>query len=82
MKTTTKFSRRALENEIIEEGRSLYISEEATAPFAKKVATEVATWVKKRGKVTESDVNIKVAKSIKKYSKDLAFIYENRDKII
>ena len=76
------FSKTALENDILKEAKIIKIPVGEAKGFSGKVAEKVAKWVEKRGEVTASDVNAKVADEIKKYNKDLAFIYKNRGKII
>lgn len=76
------FSKAALEKELLKEAKIIKIPIGEAKGFSGKVAEKVAKWVEKRGEVTTSDINMKVADEVKKYSKDLAFIYKNRGKII
>lgn len=77
-----KFSEKALLKDILKEAKVLKISNETAGKYAKIVSGRVASWVDKRTTVTQPDINRQVAKEIKKYNKDLAFIYENKGKII
>ena len=77
-----KFSEKALLKDILKEAKVLKISDETAGKYAKIVSGRVAGWASKRATVTQPDINSQVAKEIKKYNKDLAFIYENKGKII
>ena len=77
-----KFSEKTLLKDILKEAKVLKISNETAGKYAKIVSGRVASWVDKRATVTQPDINRQVAKEIKKYNKDLAFIYENKGKII
>ncbi|MBQ3352591.1 hypothetical protein IJG91_02980 [Candidatus Saccharibacteria bacterium] len=77
-----KFSEEALKRDILKEAKVLKISNETAGKYAKIVSGRVAAWVSKRATVTQPDIDVQVAKEIKKYNKDLAFIYENKGKII
>ena len=79
---TVTFSEEKLKAEIIAEAKILKISESTAEIIASKTATEVAKWVSKRAAVTIDDVNRRVALEIAKYNSDLAYVYQNRDKII
>ena len=75
-------SKALIVKDIMLESKILRISTGSAKAFAEKTAEKVAKWAEKKGGVTENDINSQIAKEIKKYSKDLAFIYENRGKII
>lgn len=44
--------------------------------FCEKVCKEMKTWVKKKKIVTSSEVFQQMARSMKKYDKNVAFMYE------
>lgn len=71
-----------IEKNIIREAKSINISEAVSKKFAGTVARKVFSWISERGGVTKDDINRQIAKEVKKYSKDLSFVYENRGKII
>ena len=77
-----KFSKDSLEKDILKEAKIIKLPSGEAKGFSGKVAEKVAKWAEKRGEITENDINLKVADELKKYSKDLAFIYKNRGKII
>lgn len=54
----------------------------ATKAMADQIAERVVSWAKKRNTITEADLYRRLAKESKKYSPDLAYVYENHDKII
>lgn len=79
---TVTFSEEKLRAEIVAEAKILKIPESTAEIIAAKTAVEVAKWVTKRAAVTIDDVNRRVALEIVKYNSDLAYVYQNRDKII
>jgi hypothetical protein len=50
--------------------------------IADKVTEKVILWSKKRSMITEDDLNQKLAKEIKKFNEDLAYLFESKGKII
>ena len=72
----------SLEKDILKEARTIKMPVGEAKGFSKKVAEKVAKWAEKRSAVTTSDINMKIADELKKYSGDLAFIYRNKGKII
>ncbi len=50
--------------------------------IASRAAEAVLKWAKDRSAVTTTDINRRIAVEIKKYNRDLAYVYENRGKII
>lgn len=79
---TMTFSEEKLRAEIIAEAKILKVSESTAEIIAEKTAAAVAKWVAKRAAVTIDDVNRRVALEVVKYNSDLAYVYQNRDKII
>ena len=49
---------------------------------AERVCDEVEKWVNGRPEITKADLDRVTAARIRKYDRDLAYVYENRDKII
>ncbi|MBR0480241.1 hypothetical protein IJJ46_00215 [Candidatus Saccharibacteria bacterium] len=47
-----------------------------------RVADEVDTWISARAVVTATDLDRVTSTKLRKYNKDLAYWYSNRDKII
>lgn len=80
--TTVAFSEEKLKSEIIAEAKILRIPESTAEVIAERTAREVTKWVTKRAAVTNDDINRRVALEVTKYNSDLAYVYQNRDKII
>lgn len=79
---TIHFSESALKEEIMREGRVLRLHPGAVEIIAGAVAKDTAKWVEKRSIITKNDLNTKVGKELEKYNRDLAYIYQNRGKIV
>ncbi len=62
--------------------KALGIAPGASNIFIKKSLTAAEKSLKKRQIITEPDFARAVAKELKKYHPDLAYVYENYDKII
>ena len=77
-----EFSQEELKLAIMCEARALSFSLPIAEIIAGDTANAVAKWVMKRPAVTEDDLNRRVAKEIAKYNDDLAYVYQNRGKII
>lgn len=50
--------------------------------FAEKAIKGAASTLKNKKLITEQDLNRALAKELKKYNPDLAYVYKNRDTII
>ena len=81
-KKKTKFSKKKLIQEIMFEAKVLNRHLGATKIIAEKTADEVEKWAEKRAYITEEDITRVASEKLKKYDKDLAYIYKNRGKII
>ena len=82
MDRVAKFSRKKLIEEIMREGKVLGLHPGAVEAIAIKVADTTTEWIHSQIEYNEKDLNIKIIKELKKYHHDLAYIYENRGKII
>ena len=58
------------------------IPEGAADTFIERTIKDVKKSLKNRSIVTEKDLQRAILKELKKYHADLAYVYENRDKII
>ena len=76
------FSKAVVVRDVMFEAKALGISQGAAKVFAEKVAEKVTDWAKRRESITEDDINTQIAKEVNKYNRDLAFVYQNRGKII
>ena len=58
------------------------ITEGAAEAFIERTMKDVQKSLRHKSIITESDLNRAIIKELKKYHADLAYVYENRDKII
>lgn len=72
----------ALEKQIVCDAKGVGIPAGSAKAMASQIAKKVLGWAEKRGTMTEADLYRQLAKEAKKYSVDLAYVYENHDKII
>lgn len=77
-----KLSKKKIHEDIKREAKVLGMHSGAAEIIADKVTEKVLDWGKKRSTITEADLNAKLAKEIKKYNEDLAYLFESREKII
>ena len=74
------------ENEIIHnlkiDARAVGIPEGAAEVFVERTIRDAKKTLKGRSIITEKDLHRAILKELKKYHADLAYVYENRDKII
>lgn len=74
------------ETEIIKDlkidARAVGIPEGAAESFIERTMKDAKKSLKNRSVITENDLNRVILKELKKYNADLAYVYENRDKII
>ena len=74
------------ETEIIKDlkidARAVGIPEGAAESFIERTIKDAKKSLKNRSVITEKDLNRVILKELKKYNVDLAYVYENRDKII
>ena len=74
------------ENEIIHnikiDAHAVGIPEGAAETFIERTIKDAKKSLKNRSIITESDLHRAILKELKKYHADLAYVYENRDKII
>ena len=68
--------------EIMREAKVLNMQAGAAEIIAKKVAEAIIKWGKNRAAVTEVDLNQRLAKETKRFSADLAYLFESKNKII
>ena len=74
------------ENEITKDlkidARAVGIPEGAAEVFVERTMKDAKKTLKNRSIITENDLKRAILKELKKYHADLAYVYENRDKII
>ncbi|MBR2586874.1 hypothetical protein IKE71_00655 [Candidatus Saccharibacteria bacterium] len=76
------FSPNELVSTLRSESRSLGLPEGSIEPIIERVLKAVLTWLENREIITRSDLERVVSSELKKYSPDLALVYENREKVI
>lgn len=76
------FSEKELREELLREAKALKIPAGAAEVVASKVTEQVSKWAVKRSVVTMDDIYRRIAVEAEKYSADLAYVYQNRGKII
>lgn len=79
---TIKFSKKTLREELLREAKVLGLHPGAAEVMADKVVAAAEKWAKSRTMITQTDLDKAVARIVKKYNKDLAYVYQNRGKII
>lgn len=73
---------KALAKQVARDAKGIGVPAGATKTMSDRIAKEVVGWAEKRSTITEADLYRRLAKESKKYSPDLAYVYENHDKII
>ena len=76
-----KFSRKKLMKEIMREAKVLNLHMGAAEIMAGRVAANLAKKMEGR-EFTQHELDQKVARELKKYNPDLAYIYQHRGRII
>ena len=76
------FNEKGLRDDIVESAVAIGMPEGTAKAIAEKVAAKTATWASTRAVVTADDLFRRVAQEAEKYSADLAYVYQNRGKII
>jgi len=80
--TSKKLSEKKVHEDIKREAKVLGLHAGTAEIIADKVTDKVIAWSKKRSMITEDDLNMRLAKEIKPYNEDLAYLFESRNKII
>ncbi len=62
--------------------KALDIPTGAAEIFIDRALSAAKTKLKAKNTITESDLTRTISRELKKYHKDFAYVYENRDKII
>ncbi|MBP5512504.1 hypothetical protein J6X90_03915 [Candidatus Saccharibacteria bacterium] len=78
----TKLSKKKIHDDIKREAKVLGLHAGSAEIIADKVTEKIAKWSEKRAMITENDLNSRLAKEIKPYNEDLAYLFESRGKII
>lgn len=81
-KAGVEFRIEDLKEDILREARLLKIDNAMAEMIAENVVQKTVKWVEKRVTFTQNDLYKHVATIIQQYSDDLAYVYQNRGKII
>ena len=79
---TTKLSKKKVHESIKREAKVLGMHSGTAEIIADKVTEKIMKWSEKRSMITEEDLNARLAKELKKYNEDLAYLFESKGKII
>ena len=77
-----KLDLKKIKKELKIDAASLDIPVGAAEIFIEKALKDASRQLKTKKIITENDLERTIAKELKKYHKDLAYVYQNRDKII
>lgn len=75
-------TKKSLLKTILFHARGLGIPEGAAEDFAKKSIAAAEKSLAKKSIITEKELHLKLVKELYKYNSDLAYVYENYDRII
>lgn len=81
-KVTYEYSSSDIKQSILRNAKSLGLPEGWAKQIATRVAKETDAWIADKEIVTESDLRRQIVKELKKLNADLAYAYQNHDKII
>ncbi|MBQ3465280.1 hypothetical protein IJH15_03680 [Candidatus Saccharibacteria bacterium] len=76
------FDAKKIEKELRIDAKAVSIPSGAAEVFIKKTLESVKKQLKNKTIITNKDLERIITKELKKYNADLAYIYQNRDKII
>ena len=79
---TNYFNEKKLAKNLRIDARALNIPIGAAEIFIEKTISAVKKQLRPKTIITDKDLTKIVAKELKKYNADLAYVYKNRDKII
>lgn len=81
-KATKVFNLEALESQLMRDAKAVGLSKDSATLITKRVSKQIAKWIEDKELITQDDLYRRIAKETRQYSQDLAYVYENRDKII
>ena len=76
------FDQLLLKRELLLDARAVGIPSGAAEDFVDRSLAAAITSLSRKSIITENDLKRAIAKELKKYHPDLAYVYQNRDKII
>lgn len=81
-KITYEYSSNDIKNSVMLNARSINLPEGWAKQIATRVAKSVDEWIADKEIVTEGDLRKKIVSELKDLNPDLAYAYQNHDKII
>ena len=80
--TSTTFDEAAIKRELKIHAKALNIPAGAAEIFIDKALKDTKKSLKSKQIITDHDLDRAITRELKKYHRDFAYVYENRDKII
>ena len=81
-KITYEYSSNGVKESVLRNAKSIGLPEGWAKQIATRVAKDTDAWIADKEIVTESDLRRQIIKELKELSSDLAYAYQNHDKII
>lgn len=76
------FDQPKLRRELLLDARAIGIPSGAAEDFVDRSITAAMSTLSSKSLITDQDLKRTITKELKKYHPDLAYVYQNRDKII
>lgn len=76
------FNEKELQKELLHSAKAVGVSAAVAEAISIKIAKKVGERLARRAAVTTEDLNRFIAEEAEKYSQDLAYVYQNRGKIM
>ncbi|MBQ6414067.1 hypothetical protein IJI28_00365 [Candidatus Saccharibacteria bacterium] len=76
------FDQPKLRRELLLDARAIGIPSGAAEDFVDRSITAAMSTLSSKSLITDQDLKRAITKELKKYHPDLAYVYQNRDKII
>ena len=76
------FDQPKLRRELLLDARAIGIPSGAAEDFVDRSITAAMSTLSNKSLITDQDLKRAITKELKKYHPDLAYVYQNRDKII
>ena len=79
---TYEYSHKGVKESVFRQAKALRLPEGWGKQIAERVAKATDKWIENKDIVTEDDLRNFICKELEKVSPDIAFAYQNHDKII
>jgi hypothetical protein len=77
-----EYSRDGIKQSVLRNARSIKVPQGWAEQIAERVACAIDKWIADKELVTEDDIRLEMIKELEPLNPDLAFAYQNHDKII